>query len=191
MKVLHRITTVDELPIRQRLYRGNGYWQVTLERDSIQKSEFITCEGLYEFLVLPFGLNISVLDGVLRDLKEKLCFIYIDDIVVYFPSVQQHFHHLQEVFEHLHQAGLMLSLKKCNLLQTSLTFLGHMVSREGISMEPSKVEVEQDFLQPQSVKEVQRFLEMAGWYHWFIPHFAERDAVLKALKKNVTWAWSE
>ncbi|KAL7844550.1 hypothetical protein SRHO_G00230890 [Serrasalmus rhombeus] len=69
---------------------------------------------------------------------------------------------------------------------------GHVVSREGISTEPGKVEVIQDFPQPQSVKEVQRFLGMAGWYHRFIPHFAERTAVLNALKKmKVTWAWSE
>ncbi|KAL6466822.1 hypothetical protein MHYP_G00246260 [Metynnis hypsauchen] len=79
-----------------------------------------------------------------------------------YPMPQQHFHHLQEVFEHLHQAGLTLNLKKCNHLQTSLIFLGHVVSREGISTEPSKVEVVQDFPQPQSVKEVQRFLGMAG-----------------------------
>ncbi|KAL6460749.1 hypothetical protein MHYP_G00307150 [Metynnis hypsauchen] len=80
------------------------------------------------------------MESVMGDLKGRSCFIYIVDIVVYSASVQQHHHHLQEVFDRLHRARLMLNMGKCNLLQTSLHFLGHVVSKDGISMEPGKIE---------------------------------------------------
>ncbi|KAL6455558.1 hypothetical protein MHYP_G00354090 [Metynnis hypsauchen] len=131
------------------------------------------------------------MESVMGDLKGRSCFIYIDDIVVYSASVQQHLHHLQEVFDRLHRARLTLNLRKCNLLQTSLNFLGHVVGKDGISMEPRKIEAVRDFPQPGSVKEVQRFLRMAGWYNRFIPHFAGRADHLNALKwKTSTWAWT-
>ncbi|KAL7871867.1 hypothetical protein SRHO_G00068500 [Serrasalmus rhombeus] len=98
------------------------------------------------------------MESVMGDLKGRSCFIYIDDIVVYSASVQQHLHHLQEVFDCLHRAGLTLNLRKCNLLQTSLNFLGHMVSKDSISMEPRKIELVRDFPQPRSFEHAEGVL---------------------------------
>lgn len=98
------------------------------------------------------------MEFVLKDIRGKCCFVYIDDIVVYSKNEQEHLPHLDQVFNCLQQSGLTLNLKKCNLVQRSLTFLGHVVSSEGIKTDPSKVEAICDFPVPQSLKDLQRFL---------------------------------
>lgn len=128
--------------------------------DSIHK----TAAGQFEFLRLPFDLkNLAasfhrLMEFVLKDIRGKCCFVYIDDIVVYSKNEQEHLPHLDQVFNCLQQSGLTLNLKKCNLVQRSLTFLGHVVSSEGIKTDPSKVEAICDFPVPQSLKDLQRFL---------------------------------
>ncbi|KAL6487671.1 hypothetical protein MHYP_G00042970 [Metynnis hypsauchen] len=132
-----------------------------------------------------------LMESVLMKVKGR-CFVYIDDIIVYSTSIEQHLQHLEDVFCCLHDAGLTLNLKKCNLLKRELTFLGHVVSANGVRTEQGKVEAVKNFPVPQSMKEVQRFLGMAGWYHRFIPRFADRALCLNALKKKgATWIWTD
>lgn len=176
----------------------SGYWQVELEPESIPKTAFVTSSGLFEFLRLPFGLKNAaasfqrLMECVLREIKGKCCFVYIDDIVVYSKDENEHLLHLSQVFSCLNQAGLTLNLKKCNMMQRSLTFLGHVISEEGIKTDPAKIASVSQFPVPQSLKEVQRFLGLAGWYHRFVPRFSEKAAPLHALKKKgATWAWTE
>lgn len=176
----------------------SGYWQLEMDPDSIHKTAFVTTTGQFEFLRLPFGLKNSaasfqrLMENVLKDIRAKCCFVYIDDIVVYSENEQEHLQHLDQVFNCLQQAGLTLNLKKCNLVQQSLTFLGHVVSSEGIKTDPSKVEAICDFPVPQSLKDLQRFLGLAGWYHRFIPNLSGKAAPLHSLKKKqAIWTWTE
>ncbi len=192
LESLHGVNVFSTLDLK------SGYWQVEMEKDSIQKTAFVTSAGLFEFLRLPFGLKNAaasfqrLMEHVLRELKGKCCLVYIDDVVVFSQSEEEHLHHLSQVFHCFHDAGLTLNLKKCNLIQKSLTFLGHIVSGDGIKTDPSKVAAVKSFPVPQSIKEVQRFLGLAGWYHRFIPNFSEKAAPLHALKrKNSTWSWTE
>ncbi|KAL6487683.1 hypothetical protein MHYP_G00043090 [Metynnis hypsauchen] len=192
LESLHGATVFSTLDLRR------GYWQVGLEPDSIQKTAFTTCCGLFEFTVLPFGLKNAaatfqrLMESVLMKVKGRCCFVYIDDIIVYSTSIEQHLQHLEDVFCCLHDAGLTLNLKKCNLLKRELTFLGHVVSANGVRTEQGKVEAVKNFPVPRSMKEVQRFLGMAGWYHRFIPWFADRALCLNALKKKgATWIWTD
>ncbi|KAK9981899.1 hypothetical protein ABG768_001422 [Culter alburnus] len=175
----------------------SGYWQVLMDEESIPKTAFVTKNAQYEFLCLPFGLRNSaatfqrLMNTVLRDCLGKFCFVYLDDIVIYSQNVQEHFEHLKQLFDILEAAGLTLNLSKCNLLQRSITFLGHVVSAEGVRTETAKVEAVQNFPVPTTLKEVQRFLGLAGWYHRFIPHFSEIAAPLHALKsRDVVWEWT-
>ncbi len=132
------------------------------------------------------------MEHVLREVRGKCCMVYIDDIVIYSKTMAEHLQHLHQVFTCLHKAGLTLNLKKCNFIQRSLAFLGHIVSDEGIKTDPAKISAVKSFPVPQSIKDVQRFLGLAGWYHRFIPHFSEKAAPLHALKqKNSTWIWTE
>lgn len=176
----------------------SGYWQMEMEKSSVEKTAFCTASGLYEFLCLPFGLKNSaasfqrLMEQVLREHKNKFCMVYIDDIVVFSPSVSTHLQQLQKIFASLKKAGLSLNMKKCNFIKPSLTFLGHVISAEGIKTDPEKISAVQTFPVPTSVKEVQRFLGFAGWYHRFIKNFSEKAAPLHALKKkDVTWNWSD
>lgn len=176
----------------------SGYWQVAMDESSIQKTAFVTKYNQYEFTRLPFGLKNAgatfqrLMNKVLQDLIGKCCFVYIDDIVVYSRDIHQHFQDLKKVFAALESAGLTLNLKKCKLVRKSLTFLGHVISEEGIKTEDSKVEAVRNFPTPKNVKDVERFLGLAGWYHRFIPYFSERAAPLHALKKKrIPWNWSE
>ena len=191
LESMHAATVFSTLDLK------SGYWQVGMDPQSIHKTAFATPQGLYEFLVLPFGLKNAaatfqrLMETVLRGLIGKFCFVYIDDIVIYSQSDQQHLQHLREVFSRLQDAGLTLNLGKCNLFQRSLIFLGHEVSGEGIHTEAKKVDSVLSFPTPSSVKDIERFLGIAGWYHRFIHRFSERAAPLNALKKKGTpWVWT-
>ncbi len=175
----------------------SGYWQVGMDEDSIQKTAFVTKNAQYEFVCLPFGLKNAaatfqrLMNNILRDYIGKFCFVYLDDIVIYSKTVQDHFQHLKQLFGKLEVSGLTLNLKKCSMLQKTITYLGHVVSEEGVHTEASKVKAVQDFPAPKNLKEVQRFLGLASWYHRFISHFSEQAAPLYALKaKNATWDWT-
>lgn len=101
---------------------------------------------------------------------SKICFVYIDNIIIYSPSVAQHFWDLQTVIHRLETAGLTISLKKCKSCLSEITFLGHVVS---ITTNPSKVEAIHAFPAPSNLKEVLWFLGLAGWYHWFVSNFSK------------------
>ncbi len=175
----------------------SGNWQVLMDEASIPKTAFVTKNSQYEFICLPFGLKNSaatfqrLMNTVLRDCLGKFCFVYIDDIVIYSKNIHEHLEHLKQLFDVLEAAGLTLNLSKCNMLQNSITFLGHVVSAEGVRTETAKVEAVQNFPIPTTLKDIQRFLGLAGWYHRFIPHFSEIAAPLHSLKnKNVAWEWT-
>lgn len=175
----------------------SGYWQVKMDEDSIKKTAFVTKNAQYEFLRLPFGLRNAaatfqrLMNNVLRDYMGEFCFVYLDDIVVYSKTIQDHFQHLKLLFAKLQDSGLTLNLKKCSMLQRTITYLGHVVSEEGVRTEDTKIKAVQDFPVPKNLKEVQRFLGLASWYHRFISHFSERAAPLYALKgKNAIWNWT-
>ncbi|GAA6086486.1 protein turtle homolog B-like [Tachysurus ichikawai] len=124
-----------------------------------------------------------LMNTVMRDFLGKFCFVYIDDIVIYSKSIQEHLEHLGQLFDILEAAGLTLNLAKCNML--------HVMSAEGVSTEMARVEAVQSFPVPTTLKEVQRFLGLVGWYHRFISHFSEIAVPLHALKRtDVKWNWT-
>ncbi len=165
LESLHGTTVFSTLDLK------TGYWQMEMEPESIQKTAFVTSAGLFEFLRLPFGLKNAaasfqrLMEHVLRDLRGKCCLIYIDDVVIFSENEEKHLQHLNQVFSSLSNAGLTLNLRKCNFFQKSLTFLGHVISGEGVKTDPSKVSAVCDFPVPQSLKDLQRFIGLAGWYH--------------------------
>jgi hypothetical protein len=212
---LNAITTKDVYPlprIEDALSRmeGSRYftildmqaswadWQVGVDEQDRAKTAFITADGLYEFKVMPFGLTNApatfqrMMDVVLAGLKWNTCLVYLDDIVVFAPTVTQHLERLESVLQHIERAGLKLNLSKCSFLEQSLKVLGFIVSSEGLSPDPEKITAVHDFPTPRNVKEVQSFLGLCSYYRKFVPGIAVLARSLSNLtKKNQRFPWGD
>lgn len=122
----------------------SGYWQIEVDDRDREKTAFITPDGLFEFKVLPFGLCSApatfqrMMDTVLSGLKWQSCLVYLDDVVVFSETFEQHLHRLRAVLDAIRSAGLSLKPEKCHFGYEELKFLGHVVSCEGISPDPEK-----------------------------------------------------
>lgn len=174
----------------------SGYWQIELHPTAKEKSAFITHKGLYEFTVLPFGLCNSpstfqrLMEHVLRGLNWKTCLIYIDDIIIYSRSFEEHLQHLEDVFLRLRQANVKLKPSKCFFARNSVEYLGHVVSKDGIQPNPDKIRAVTGFPVPKNTKGVRSFLGLANYYRRFIKGFASIAAPLNnLLRKNVRFKW--
>ena len=176
----------------------SGYWQVELDTAARAKAAFITPFGLYEWQCMPFGLCNApgtfqrLMNCVLDGLIYSSCMVYLDDIIVYSHSFDEHLTRLAEVFDRLHAAGLKIKPSKCHLFQDSVVYLGHRLSHEGVSPDPSKFSAVQDWPTPCSVSDVRRFVGFASYYRRFIPQFSAIATPLHALtKKHATFSWND
>ena len=175
----------------------SGYWQVALEEQDKEKTAFSTAQGLFEFNVMPFGLTNApatfqrLMECVLAGLTEEQCLIYLDDIIIFSSSFQQHLQHLTNVFQALCNAGLQLKLTKCHFAQREVNYLGHIVSQEGIRPATNKVEAVSEYPTPKTVKEVKQFLGLTNYYHRFILGYAKiAEPLYKLLRKpNNKFHW--
>ena len=141
----------------------SGFWQVEMESESREHTAFIAYGGLYQFLALPFGLTGApstyqrLMECVLRNLTYKNCLIYLDDILVYSKTFEDHLSHLRQVFNRLCHANLKLKPSKCKFACPKVKYLGHVVSPEGIAPDDDKIVAVRDFPRPHSVKTVRSF----------------------------------
>ena len=176
----------------------SGYWQVQVNPEHWEKTAFCTSEGLFEFNVMPFGLCNApatfqrLMDSVLAGLHWKTYLVYIDDIIVVGKSFDEHLCNLQAVFERLRQAGLKLHPRKCHLLRHKVTYLGHVVSAQGIAPDLDKTDRVNLWPIPHSAKEVQQFLGLANYYCRFIKDFASLAKPLHRLtEKGREFTWTQ
>ena len=176
----------------------SGYWQVDVDSQSRDKTAFSTPFGLYQFKRMPFGLTNApatfqrLMAVVLRGLTPMMCLVYLDDIIVFSTTFQEHVERLRLVLGRLREAGLKLKPRKCKLLCEHVRFLGHVVSVQGVSTDPEKIRAIVDWPTPTCVKDVRSFLGMAGYYRRFIRDFSTVARPMnKLLEKDVPFAWKE
>ena len=176
----------------------SGYWQVALDEDAKQKSAFVVRNGLYRWKVMPFGLANApatferLMEKVLSGLQWEILLVYLDDVIVFGKTVEDELERLRKVFVRLRSAGLKLKPSKCNLFQKSVTYLGHIVSAEGVATDPAKVEAVADWPVPTCTKEVRSFLGLASYYRRFIRGFASIASPLHALtSKSKDFVWTD
>ena len=176
---------------------ASGYWQCEVEESDRPKTAFSTHKGLFQFKVMPFGLSNApacferLMELVLRGLLWEKCLCYLDDIIVMGKTFVEALDNLKTVFERFRNANLKLKPKKCVLFQTEVLFLGHKVTAEGITTDPSKVESVKTWPQPTSLSELRSFLGLVGYYRRFIPDFSEIAAPLTRLTQKFSkFVWS-
>ena len=129
---------------------------------------------------------------ILRGLEYRFALIYIDDIVIFSKSVEEHLSHLEEVFKRLREANVKLNTKKCRFVKQKVEYLGHVVTPGGISPDPGKVRVVHDFPTPTNLKQLRTFLGLANYYRRFIKGFAHIARPLNVLtKKGVKFSWTQ
>ena len=181
---------------------ASGFWQVQVHPNSRAKTAFVTPQGLHEFRVMPFGLTNApavfqrLMQRVLMDLNQKndadFVTVYIDDILVYSKTLEQHLDHLKVVMDRLIQAGLKLKPSKCLFVRKEVNYLGHVITPKGLKVSDQHVTAVKDFPAPSNVKEVRQFLSLSSFYRKFIPSFAKLAQPLHSLtKKNVQFKWTE
>ena len=162
----------------------------------MDKTAFITRKGQFRFKVLSFGLANApslfqrTMDLALAGLSWEGCFVYVDDIIVFGRDFAEQLSRLTQVFERLGGAGLKLKPGKCRIFQRRVVFLGHVVSEQGISTDPTKVAALVDWPVPGNVGEARSFMGLASYYRSFVPNFSARAASIFALTKTrVPFVW--
>ncbi|KAJ9546759.1 hypothetical protein OSB04_019302 [Centaurea solstitialis] len=176
----------------------SGYHQLRVREEDVPKTAFRTLYGHYEFLVMPFGLTnapaalMFMMNRVCRPMLDKSVIVFIDDILVYSKSEAEHATHLREMLELLRKEKLYAKFSKCEFWLHQVQFLGHVISGDGVSVEPSKIEAIQKREQPKNALEVRSFLGLAGYYRRFIRDFSKVAVPLTSLThKDVKFVWSE
>ncbi len=166
-----------------------GYWQVPLAKEARPYTAFRTPQGLFHFLVMPFGLQGApasfqrLMDIVLAG-TDSFAAAYLDDVVVYSATWEEHLRHLGEVFQRIRQAGLTIHPQKCAIAKEEVKYLGHVLGRGVIRPQKDKVQAVLDCPRPQTKKDVRSFLGLVGWYRRFVPDFARRAAALSDLTRK-------
>ncbi len=174
----------------------SGYWQVQVEERDREKTAFSVGNGLWQFAVMPFGLCNApatferLMEQVLAGLPLQAALIYLDDILVTGKSFSNQLSNLRLVLQRLRGAKLKLSPKKCSLFQREVQFLGHIVSKDGVSPEPGKVESVTTWPTPVSGTETKRFLGLCSYYRRFVPSFADTAQPLYQAAESNPFTWT-
>ena len=175
---------------------ASGFWQIRMDPATKHKAAFVCQNGQFVWNRMPFGLKNSpitfqqTMNDVLRDLITKCCIVYVDDIIVFSKDFDTHLEDLQKVFDRLEKANLTLKLSKCQFAVQRVKYLGHVLSTEGISPDPEKLNIVQNWSPPKNPKQVRQFLGLTNYYRRFVPNYANIAKPLHNLtKKEQPWHW--
>ncbi|XP_073056884.1 uncharacterized protein [Primulina eburnea] len=175
----------------------SGYHQLKVKEDDIPKTAFRTRYGHYEFLIMSFGLTnalsvfMDLMNRVFKSYLDSFVIVFIDDILVYSKTRELHREHLRTVLQQLRDNQLYAKLKNCEFWLDQVTFLGHIISKDGITVDPTKIESVKKWPIPMTVAEVRSFLGLAGYYRHFIADFSKIALPLTTLtRKTVKFEWT-
>ncbi|KAL8143446.1 hypothetical protein V2J09_016478 [Rumex salicifolius] len=192
---LHGASVFSKIDLR------SGYHQLRIKDEDIPKTAFRTRYRHYEFVVMPFGLTnapavfMELMNRVFIEYLDQFVVVFIDDILIYSRSHEEHVEHVEHlrlVLGRLRQHQLYAKLSKCDFWMSEVTFLGHVISAEGVKVDPQKIEAVSAWLPPTNVKEVRSFLGLAGYYRRFVEGFSRIAQLLtNLLPKTKKFEWDD
>ena len=175
----------------------SGYHQIWIREGDEWKTAFKTKEGLYEWLVMPFGLTnapstfMRLMNEVLKKFLGKFVIVYLDDILIFRKTLDEHLLHIRRVLERLKEEKMLINLKKCSFVKRELVYLGFFVSSEGLKMDLKKVKAILEWPTPRSATEVRSFHGLVSFYQKFIKNFsgicAPLTETIRGDRKEFKW----
>lgn len=204
VKNKYPLSVVDELLDKlhgaawfTKLDMRSGYHQIRIKPEDEAKTAFHTHSGHWEFRVMPFGLTNAppsfqaLMNTIFSSLLRKCVLVFVDDILIYSPTLEAHLEHLKEVFKILDQHKLFLKQSKCSFGQQQLEYLGHIISANGGAMDPKTIEAVQNWQTPTDIKQLRGFLGLSGYYRKFIKNYGVLSRPLTDLvKKDSLFHWT-
>jgi len=176
---------------------SSGFHQIRMAEGEEYKTAFQTHNGHYEYCVMPYGVTggpatfQTVMNILLEPLLRKCAVVFIDDILIYSKTWDDHLQHIRAVLTLLQQHKFQVKLSKCSFAKQQLTYLGHIVSSEGVATDPTKIESIKNWPRPANVKDLRSFLGMAGYYRRFVAQFGIISKPLtNLLRKGTLYVWT-
>lgn len=175
----------------------SGYHQIRIKEEDIAKTAFRTRYGHYEFVVLPFGLTnaqttfMCLMNNIFHQFLDKFVLIFIDDILIYSQNIEEHKEHLHIVLQVLREHQLHAKYNKCDFIKEKIQYLGHVITKDGIVVDPEKIRTIMEWLVPKDVADIRSFMGLAGYYRRFVEGFSRVAYPITSLqKKGKAFKWT-
>lgn len=192
------LQSAKSTPFMSTIDLHSGYWQVPVATEDRDKTCFTTSFGTFRFTRMPFGLRnapatfMRMMDRFRATLGDRLIFAYLDDILVLSGTFNEHIEDLKVIFDRLRQCNLRVRRDKSSFIRTSVKYLGHIITGDGIQTDSDKIAAIRDMKSPRCKKHVQSFVQTCSWYRKFVPNFSEIARPLtNLLKKNQEFQFGE
>ena len=176
----------------------SGFHQIRIHPDDREKTAFRTRFGSYEYTVLPMGLCnapgtfMQLMNETFRDMLDRCVLVFLDDVLIFSKTKEEHLKHLREVFDRLRKQKLYVKFSKCEFMQEQVEFLGHRIGKNGLAVSQDKIQAVQEWRQPKSETEVRSFLGLANFYRRFVKDYSKIALPLSELTKNeVKFEWED